>query len=203
MNARTRIAEATRDVHEALHHHPHIGLLTSDKLTESTYRTILNAYTAFYKAAEIRRTELEVWDHFSLQTAVAALEKDTNHAEVSMNSVDFTWVEGPLDCLAVLYVLHGSGMGGRQIARHVSKRLPGVPISFLRSGMDVPVWKHLLETLNVSADHPSACSKVIDAARKTFQQFGAWVTLYCNQKRIAGRAGSPFSINTETEPGLL
>ena len=183
VEARRRIADATRDVHESLHHHPYISHLTSDTLTDDMYQTILMAYKAFYGAAEARRSQLEIWPELTLQPSVTGLETDTAQNHSAIKEVDFSWVSNPLQALGMLYVLHGAGIGGRTIARHVAQTLPDASMQFLRNGINPERWKNLLSTLNEEAQSELSCSAVIDSARQTFEYFGSWVSDYCERHK--------------------
>ena len=185
---RNLIAEATRKTHDALDRHEDVGMFMRDTLDVFTYRMLLEAYARFYEAAETQRQALGAWPELALQPTVDALNNDVERLNggsflTREHQVDMSWVASPIDCLSMLYVLHGAGFGGKVIARKVAVTLPDAPRSYLSFGIDSTLWKTLVERLEAYAGDQEACTQLIDAAEQTFSAFGTWISLYCSAAR--------------------
>ena len=82
--------------------------------------------------------------------------------------------------LGCVYVLEGSTLGGRMIARHLAQHLgvvPGQGASFFSSYGDelMPRWRSFQQRLAELANSATPEDRIIDGARATFISFGDWM----------------------------
>ena len=82
--------------------------------------------------------------------------------------------------LGCLYVLEGSTLGGRMIARHLAQHLdvaPGQGASFFSSYGEalMPRWRHFQQRLAELATSAVMEDRIVDSARATFTSFGNWM----------------------------
>ena len=183
-NVRRRLAERTRDVHEALHGHPVISLLLSSTLTRAQYDRLLGAFYGYLVGAEARRAANACWSDLSLARPIARLRDDLSPLDSAAAAADLKWVDDPLSTLAVLYVLHGSAFGGSVIAKRVGRTLPDAPTAYLSAGADVVQWRRLVSALDEHASHPQDFETIVRSARRGFSQFGQWVSAFPSVARL-------------------
>ena len=82
--------------------------------------------------------------------------------------------------LGCVYVLEGSTLGGRMIARHLAQHLgvvPGQGASFFSPYGDelMPRWRSFQQHLAELANSATPEDRIIDGARATFTCFGDWM----------------------------
>ncbi len=148
---RQRLASATNEVHEALHHHPVLGSLLAPDLPLPTYLAILLAYRSFFAAVEERRSALGAFRALTLRPQVEALDQDLGRFCLARTpeSLVLPWLDTPAPTLGALYVLHGAGFGGRVLARHVARSQPDAPRRFLATGPSPTTWRALEKNLEL------------------------------------------------------
>lgn len=175
-HVRARLAAATGEVHNALHHHPVLGALLSAELQPATYLSILIAYQRFFSAVETRRAELNAYPALTLSSPIAALNYDLQRSGWGRphDSLDARWLEDDAAVLGALYVLHGAGFGGRVLSRHVARSQPALPRRFLQTGPSRDTWRTLTNALDaVDANrYPS----LETGAQRTFAHLAEEVT---------------------------
>ncbi|MEO0421333.1 MAG: biliverdin-producing heme oxygenase [Pseudomonadota bacterium] len=149
-HVRVRLAAATDEVHNALHHHPVLGALLSADLERATYLAILVAYQRFFSAVETRRAELRAYPELNLGAPIAALDDDLRESgwRPCRDPLHASWLEDDAAVLGALYVLHGAGFGGRVLAGHVARSQPGLPRRFLQTGPSRATWRTLTDALD-------------------------------------------------------
>ena len=82
--------------------------------------------------------------------------------------------------LGCVYVLEGSTLGGRMIARHLAQHLgvvPGQGASFFSAYGEalMPRWRSFQQRLAELATSETPEDRIIDGARATFISFGDWM----------------------------
>ncbi|MBC2605794.1 biliverdin-producing heme oxygenase [Pelagicoccus albus] len=173
------LVERTRSVHEALHRHPILSQLMRPDLDLKTYQKVLVAYHGFFSSAEQRRTELAVWEEFSLELAASRLEEDLQQLKINTDQSpepDFDWMDNKLAALGCCYALHGSRHGAVIIERRIATSLPDAPRRFFELGPDPEQWTRLKENLQSQASTPKGFEQLARGAQKTFEQLGQWVS---------------------------
>jgi heme oxygenase len=82
--------------------------------------------------------------------------------------------------LGCLYVLEGSTLGGRMIAKHLAQHLgvvPGQGASFFSPYGEalMPRWRSFQQRLVELANSATLEDRIVDSARATFNSFGHWM----------------------------
>jgi heme oxygenase (biliverdin-IX-beta and delta-forming) len=185
----TRLRAATQDSHARIETAPALVRLMAHDLTRNEYVIILQHFQAFYRHLEpVVAAELE-----TLPDAAAMLDGSRPRRLAE----DLAWFgapalqppapSGPVGraaALGALYVIEGSGLGGRIIGRHVSECLdvaPGAGGSFF-CGLDAENARLRWRRLGVILDAPmldddsgetgtDADDVMIVSARETFEYF--------------------------------
>lgn len=174
--------------HVAIEANPLLSLLTSDALTEDTYKTILKRYYGFFRPLEnaLRASEFAA-------SVVPDLPAHFKSSELTEDLLGFGFTGQEIEqlqfcsslppmttralLLGVMYVMEGSALGGLMIAKHLAARSFYTPArgSFFHSdpkGVSSR-WKDfllLLETVPAS-EHP----ETVTSAIRTFDVLDRWM----------------------------
>jgi len=132
-----RLRRETAEAHEALHRAPGLAPLQADHLDLADYRTILAVFQAIFAAVE--RDVLAPMDDWFAARGHARASRCPALAQ-DLADLDTLLAEArtpapcrmarlgleatPADALGVLYVTEGARLGGRALARHLSRGLP-------------------------------------------------------------------------------
>lgn len=166
----------TRDIHQRLHDHPLLAPLTRPTLTRAQYVLALRALQRFHESVEAALTPTPHALVFSpaIVQDLVELGAGTNPLPASPP------FDTPLDRdeqLGIQYVLEGSALGGRVIARHVAQTLGWSPDApglshFRRDGVDGGrSWRAFLATLAADCRQPERCA---EEAWRTFARLERW-----------------------------
>lgn len=185
LSARKSLAEASAPAHLALHGHPWISRLAASDLQIDTYAIVLSAYRAFFARIEASRNAAEVFPELSLTDQVRAMDRDITALGRKAKQIDITayvpFHSHPVRVLGTLYVLHGAGFGARTLSKSIESALPAAPRRYLSLGTSVYIWRALTAQLE-ALDVPEQ-SAVHLAAIETFNDFGNWVTVFCEAQQ--------------------
>ena len=185
-SVRQALAGRTREAHERLHVHPWIASLASSTLTVERYRLVLGAYRAYFEHVESERARLGLLPGLSLRGASRALASDLaaldgdRHPRVRPDGPRF---EDAPSLLGALYVLHGSGFGGRVLGARVRATLPEAPRAYLVGGTPPALWRRLEDELERLRDDEVARERLVRSAADTFDAFGRFVSRFCEHGR--------------------
>ncbi|MEO1575994.1 MAG: biliverdin-producing heme oxygenase [Pseudomonadota bacterium] len=166
----------TRNIHQRLHDHPLLAPLTRPTLTRAQYVLALRALQRFHESVEAALTPTPRSLVFS-----PAIVEDLVELGAGLNPLPACRpFDEPVDRdehLGIQYVLEGSALGGRVIARHVADTLgwsrdaPGLS-HFRRDGEDSGrSWRAFLAKLAADCRHPERCA---ETAWRTFAQLERW-----------------------------
>ena len=184
---RDRLAALTRPDHEALHDHPWIARLAHADLRVEHYRAILRAYWGFFRHVETARMHHGSWAQLSLADPITDLWADcTGLGVTEAPCVDDYWLAEPMEVLAALYVVHGSGFGGRVLGRGVAAALPGAPRAYLCRGTSPDLWRRLIAELDRHSSDAPAADALLQGTRRCFRAFGRHVTISCASADASG-----------------
>jgi len=163
-DARARLAEATRAVHEALHRDPVLSVLTRPGLEQGAYLRALSAFRIFFGTVEAARRAQDAFPTFSLAHECLALQRDLSAAQ-ERATLDLS---GHVELLGALYVAHGSAFGKGTFRAHVTSAFPEVPHHFVTRRAAPSIWRDLVAHLNAVAAQPGALEQLQTGANKAF-----------------------------------
>jgi len=183
----TELRHATAVVHERLHHLPVFATLAAGRLDHAAYAVLLGRLYGFHdpveaaidragppglQPAQWRRAHLLRADMTALGQSDAAIAQLPRHS-VPMSQ----W--SPARAMGVLYVIEGSTLGGRQLARQLDYLVPAGSIagrSFLLAGTGQGHvrWRDFCAALDACGADAAPRAEMVAGAIEGFQSFGAW-----------------------------
>ncbi|WP_426959799.1 biliverdin-producing heme oxygenase [Muricoccus radiodurans] len=179
---RERLRDATRPEHDRLE--AGLGLMDAS-LTRAAYRDILARFYGFRAGWEPRAGALlEDEAFFGPRRRLPLLHADllalglTEGAIATLPACPPPALEDAAAALGSLYVMEGSTLGGRVIARHLAARLgigagDGVAY-FTGAGADTGrLWAGFLSRLEAAPERDVPA--ILDGARATFVRLEAWL----------------------------
>ncbi len=186
----------TRDVHERLHHHPALAPLTSPTLTRWQYVSALQGLQRFHQSVE---SALAGWP--GCPRSSTALARDLQDLDAGTNPLPQSAEPLPVSsndqALGVRYVVYGSSLGGKVIARSAARALgwpQGAPgLSHFRgdSGGAVTPWPAFIRNELHAGVNQRAC---VDAAQATFCGLERWLWA------VVDLCGSEFDASPRRDP---
>lgn len=182
IGVRRILADATDRAHQALHTHEWISRLAADDLRLEDYAYLLGAYLVFFERIEHARREANFYAELTVEPAIAALRADLAELDETprrSNPSILSKATTRAELLGKLYVLHGSGFGGRFLSTKVHQSLPHAPRQYLGTGTDCDVWRQLVRELETFSADPAGLAILVQSADQTFRSFGRFVTSYC------------------------
>jgi len=176
---RTALRLATLPAHTRLHNHPALGAVQNGTIDRATYRTLLSRLYGFHVPFEIAagiEPERSRWLAADLQTlgldehAIAGLPQCGNIPRL----------ETEPRRLGATYVVEGSTLGGRELAKRLDYlfgpgNIAGRRFFRGRAGDTGRAWRAFLDRLERPADSDSISTDIIAAAQETFTAFEHWV----------------------------
>jgi heme oxygenase len=186
-----QLRRSTRTVHAGTEAAFALDHWLSDR---ETYAALLNLLRAFHFAVEAALRGLDGWDEltpsinlrsrrraFRIDQDLASLGRPASSAVPASTPVDTMPLASLAEGLGCLYVVEGSGLGGRVIAARARAALgPRLPTAFFADparniGRE---WQALRATLDSFGAGPNAAAgpAVIGAAHRTFAAFAATLT---------------------------
>ena len=185
------LRDATRETHQRLHGHAGFSAIQSGTATTDQYLWMLRRLYGFHRAYEqaalcgvVRTTWLE--------TDLMTLGETPHSLYLLPRCADLPRLETLNQRLGARYVVDGSALGGREMARGLDGLLgAGVPAGrrfFLGHGAATgDVWRQVMALLADAPETDQAQTEIVNAAAATFSAFERWA------------AG--WSDKTDDEPG--
>jgi heme oxygenase len=178
-SVRLALRDATQPAHTRLHAHPALGAVQAGTIDRTSYRALLSRLYGFHSAFEAAAhivPERSLWLIADLTTlgvedqAVAALPR----------CQDLPGLETPHRKLGALYVVEGSTLGGRELAKRLDHLFgPGERDGrHFFSGREADsgrAWRAFTDRLDDAAEQTSARTEMIAAAVETFAAFERWM----------------------------
>lgn len=174
---RDALRTATADVHARLHRHSGLAAVAGGRIDREAYRRLLSRLYGFYLPFEAVAA-IEPLRSGWLASDLAAF--DTPQSQLC--AIGCCTVLPRLDSaearVGAMYVVEGSALGGRGLARHLSGLIGADTLAgrrfFASDGADTGrVWRAFGESLG--AVPAAGRSTVIDAAVATFCCFETWM----------------------------
>lgn len=156
-------------------------------LSLDAYRAYLERTFGFYRVVEEQLRQLNVWEALGLPAAerekLPLLAEDilllADVEPASIRTCDLPpKFASTLEAVGGAYVLEGSTLGGRVIARHVQSKLgPDVPRAFLEcyGAATGEKWQSFRAALTRLASSREAEARLIAGAQDTFGAFRHWL----------------------------
>ncbi|WP_188449269.1 biliverdin-producing heme oxygenase [Sphingomonas psychrolutea] len=178
-NLHDALRAATSTIHERLHHHPGLAAVQSGTIGKAAYTALLCRLYGFHQPFERTRKlspERTNWLNRDLidlgvdPTALAALPR----------AAAFPVNASPDYLLSARYVVEGSALGGRGLARQLDGLLgSGVTAGrrfFTGHGAQTgAVWRAYLDQVSRVPPGPSTRTAVVAGATDTFAIFEQWL----------------------------
>lgn len=173
-------------LHTELDHHPILRELISPKLSLIQYTRALVAFYGYYVAVE-QEVAKHDWNklhiHFEERRKTPFLEVDLRHFAIDPSEVprcsNLPEIKSLHQLLGVFYVMEGSTLGGRMIAKFVKRSLGFDETSGARffAGYQENTdnrWREARETLTAFAKSSQEQEDVILSASATFRTMKLW-----------------------------
>ena len=176
---RELLRSATASVHERLHHHPGFAAVQAGTIDRAAYTLLLSRLYGFYRpfdAASQMAPERTRWLEIDLDAlgvgAAARLDLPRCDAFPERLSPEFI--------LGARYIIEGSALGGRGMARQLDALLGPSSIAgrrfFCGHGATTgTVWRDWLEVLSAVSDSIDQRAAIVDGATATFAIFEQWL----------------------------
>ena len=185
--ARIELRDATAAVHLRLHRVPVFAALAAGRLERDAYLALLGRLYGFHhpleaavaqagppglKPSQWRRAHLLRSDMAALGHCDAAIERLPRHPAPGGH-----W--SPVRAMGWLYVIEGSTLGGRQLARQLDHLLPASDAagrSFLLAGTDQNHvrWRDFCVVLDACGVDPAPRAEMVAGAIEAFDCFEVW-----------------------------
>lgn len=180
----SRLKHETAAEHEAIEA---VANLVRPDLSLAEYRRYLEKSYGFHLVIEAALWRFGVWGALGLSPLDRAklrfLARDLALLDGSMPVPLCTTppsLRGLEEAVGAAYVIEGSTLGGRVIARHVEQRFgPSVPRSFLEcyGARSAEQWKSFRVALARFATTREIEERVVAGAKETFRAFTRWLEL--------------------------
>ena len=174
------LRDATSAVHERMHGHDGFRAIKNGTIEKISYAQLLCRLYGFYKPFE-RETGFGDMRSQWLGQDLDALGLDAYSREKINDYADVPALQTPHRRLGALYVVAGSALGGRQLARGLDHLFPSHATAgrrfFLGHGAQTgAVWRDYLAQLAAVPPDPDTQTEIVDAAIDTFAVFERWAS---------------------------
>jgi heme oxygenase len=166
MNTSSTLSEQLRQItgplHEKLDHAPLLSEVMSESLTDETYAKVIGKMYECFRIVENAAFEAAGSDVFSKSFYESRLDflkedfKAMGSKKIDENCTpELKPAPASLDAaVGMLYVLHGSSMGGQMIARKLKSRIPSAALNFYsQSEHFAKNWRPFKEKLDANASN--------------------------------------------------
>jgi heme oxygenase len=176
----SQLRSATNDVHQRLHRHPGLAAVQSQTIDVARYRLLLRRLLGFHQPFEIA-AKIEPDRSRRLARDIAFLEANDG---VPVRPVrlcqNIPSLDKPDQILGALYVVEGSALGGRGLARNLDALLGAGVINGRRffsggGGETGAAWRAYLTRLAAVSSDPGVRQRIIVSATATFAAFEIWM----------------------------
>lgn len=178
-NLRERLREATSEVHERLHSHSGLAAVQSGIIGKAAYTALLRRLYGFHRPFEVM-TSLAPDRTSWLEHDLIDLGADPGSLAALPRSMAFPAQASADYLLGARYVVEGSALGGRGLARQLDGLL-GAGVTdgrrfFTGHGAETgAVWRAYLDQLSSARAGSSAQAAIVAGATHTFAIFEQWL----------------------------
>lgn len=170
---------ATSKSHERLHQHEGLSAVAAGTIDLSAYTALLCRLYGFHHSFELAAQPLPERTRW-LETDLATLGVDAAMLAILPRCTGFPALASPDYLLGASYVVEGSALGGRGLARHLDGLL-GTGISagrrfFSGHGTETgEVWRTYLARLSAASTSTASRAAIVAGAVETFTIFEQWL----------------------------
>lgn len=173
------LRRTTHDVHERLHRHAGLAAVAAGTIDRRGYTALLARLYGFHRPFEAMARiapERRGW----LESDLAALGVDARARAALPRCDEFPSRATPRHVLGALYVVEGSALGGRGLARQLDGLLGHGVLDGRRffgghGGATGRVWRAYLARLAAASTAPADRSAIVGGATATFAIFERWL----------------------------
>lgn len=176
---RELLRSATSEIHERLHGHRGLAAVQSGTITRAAYTALLGRLYGFHRSFEVAARiapDRTRW----LEMDLAAL--DVNSEKLAAIPLCTAFPEKPCPdyVLGARYVVEGSALGGRGLARQLDGLLGRDVLAgrrfFAGNGTDTgAVWRSYLAELSATPTNAAQTATIVAGASSTFAVFEQWL----------------------------
>ncbi len=189
MSTRFLLRDATSAIHEQIHRLAVFEMLEMGELTRPTYTALLLRFFGFFRPMEqklwkawpLLEPSPPIWSPRSplLLKDLEALGVSVSESERAPVAANLPDVDSAAAALGCLYVLEGSTLGGRVLARQLDALFPPGWVSgrlFFAGDRDrnALAWKSCCDALEAYSASSNRQTEMLEAALKTFESFASW-----------------------------
>jgi heme oxygenase len=187
--ARMALRAATAAAHVRLHHLPALAPLAEGTITRAAYVAMLRRLLGFHLAVErcvaagpsVRAFGVDIAERRRSPLLLADLATLGAPAEVDA-APDLPISGSAAGVLGCLYVVEGSTLGGRELARHLDHLLPagsdaGRAFLLGHGARHGAMWRAFCVALEACGTDAGRRADMVEAALATFAAFESWFTL--------------------------
>ncbi len=175
---RLLLRAATQEVHDRLHRHAGFAAIQDATIQSADYQRLLARLYGFYlpfEAAAGIGAERSTW----LAADLAALGAPRPLAALP-RCPHLPWLASAHSRLGARYVVEGSALGGRELARSLDRLLGTDAMAgrrfFVGRGSGTgEAWRDYLAQLSAAPPEPAARAEIISGAVATFAAFEDWL----------------------------
>jgi heme oxygenase len=177
---RDALRVATADIHERLHHHVGFAAVQAGTIDHGAYTTLLSRLYGFYRPFEAA-AQLSPERTRGIESDLTALGVDAEEREKLPRCAAFPHRFSADHILGARYVVEGSALGGRGLARQLDGLL-GTGVAAGRqffSGHGAAtgaVWREYLTLLSAVPSSALRRTAIVAGANTTFATFKQWLT---------------------------
>lgn len=165
---RNRLADATREIHEALHVHP-LSLALLEARDQDTITAALHAALSFNHALEMQRQNHGCWPALELGDSLRALAIDLGSIRQAIHIT--LRLDSPHQVLGALYVAHGSQFGRQQIRAAIERHSEMATPNYYAMPVDRIGWQTLIDALEQAGADEIGFQALVQGAHSTFSAY--------------------------------
>lgn len=176
---RFALRDATLQVHTRMHGHDGFAAIQDETIGLASYRDLLARLYGFYVPFEAEAgigVDRSGW----LREDLASLGLTSEALRALPRCADIPSLANAGRRLGALYVVEGSALGGRVLARKLSRLFVGSEIAgrrfFLSGGSPSGSWSGFLGQLAAVPDDRAVWRDIVLAAMETFEVFEDWMS---------------------------
>lgn len=184
-NLRDQLRAATSEVHERLHRHPGLAAVQSGTIERAAYTALLCRLYGFHRPFEVAADLAPIRTDW-LEADLIDLGVDPTSQAALPRALAFPAQASPEYLLGARYVVEGSALGGRGLARQLDGLLGhGVTDGrrfFTGHGLATgEAWRAYLDQLWDAPTGRSAQTEIVAGATRTFAIFEQWLEGWNNR----------------------